>query len=84
MVRNPPCNAGDMDSIPGKGIKILHVSGQLSLGAATKPACSAACVPSWREAHRLQLNHGATEILRATTETPCHKINKYFLKRNQV
>ena len=28
VVKNPPCNAGDMGSIPGQGTKILHATGQ--------------------------------------------------------
>ena len=41
MVKNPPSNAGDADSIPGRGTKIPHAAGQLSPCAAiTKPACS--------------------------------------------
>ena len=30
MVKNLPCNAGDMGSIPGWGTKIPHPEGQLS------------------------------------------------------
>ena len=30
VVKNLPCNAGDMGSIPGVGTKISHVRGQLS------------------------------------------------------
>ena len=30
MVKNPPSNAGDVDSIPGQGPKIPHAVGQLS------------------------------------------------------
>ena len=26
VVKNPPCNAGDKGSIPGKGAKILHAA----------------------------------------------------------
>ena len=29
-VKNPPCNAGDVGSIPGQGIKIPQPVGQLS------------------------------------------------------
>ena len=36
MVKNPPSNAGDVGSIPGRGTKIPHTSGQLSLHATTK------------------------------------------------
>ena len=35
MVRNPPSKAGDAVSIPGRGTKIPHAVGQLSLGATT-------------------------------------------------
>ena len=31
MVKNPPSNMGDMDSIPGQRAKIPHAVGQLSL-----------------------------------------------------
>ena len=30
VVKNPPCNAGDTDSIPGGGTKIPHAAEQLS------------------------------------------------------
>ena len=30
MVKNPPCNAGDMGLNPGPGIKIPHAGEQLS------------------------------------------------------
>ena len=40
MVKISPCNAGDMDLIPGQGTKILHAVGQLSPCAAnTEPTC---------------------------------------------
>ena len=35
VVKNPPSNAGDVGSIPGRGTKIPHAAGQLSLCAAT-------------------------------------------------
>ena len=35
VVKNLPCNAGDMGSIPGRGTKISQAAGQLSLCAAT-------------------------------------------------
>ena len=31
VVKNPPCNAEDTDSIPGQGTKIPHSTEQLSL-----------------------------------------------------
>ena len=33
MVKNPPSNAGDAGSIPGRGTKISHAAGQLSSSA---------------------------------------------------
>ena len=35
MVKNPPSNSGYVGSIPGRGTKIPHAAGQLSLHAAT-------------------------------------------------
>ena len=35
MVKNPPSNAGDTGSIPGRGTKIPHAAGQLNLRATT-------------------------------------------------
>ena len=44
-VKNPPCNAGDASSIPGRGTKIPRAMKQLGPhAAATEAACSAACV----------------------------------------
>ena len=40
VVKNRPSNTGDVDSIPGSGTKIPHVTGQLSLHAITKTQCS--------------------------------------------
>ena len=61
VVKNPPSNAGDTGSIPGRGTKIPHATGQLSPCAATTelvhlnkrarllktkgPMCSGAHVP---------------------------------------
>ena len=40
VVKNPPSNAGDAGLIPGRGIKIPHAVGQLSLRATTtEPVC---------------------------------------------
>jgi hypothetical protein len=33
VVKNPPRNSGDADSIPGEGVKIPHAEEQLSLHA---------------------------------------------------
>ena len=42
VVKNPPSNAGDTGSIPGRGTKIPHAVGQLSLHAATTEPVAAA------------------------------------------
>ena len=40
MVKNLPCNAGDLGSIPGGGIKIPHAVGQLNACTeTTEPMC---------------------------------------------
>ena len=52
MVKNPPSNAGNMGSIPGRGTKIPHTSGQLSPHTTTvELAClnERACVPQTTE-----------------------------------
>ena len=41
VVKNPPCNAGDMSLIPGEGTKILHAAEKLSSLAATTEPCTA-------------------------------------------
>ena len=39
-VKNPPSNAGDTSSVPGRGTKVSHAEGQLSPGATTtEPSC---------------------------------------------
>ena len=35
VIKNPPYNAGEAGSIPGRGTKIPHAAGQLSLRATT-------------------------------------------------
>ena len=35
MVKNSPCNAGDKGSVPGRGTKIPHATGQLNLCSTT-------------------------------------------------
>ena len=35
VIRNLPCNAGDMGLIPGGAMKIPHATEQLNLGTAT-------------------------------------------------
>ena len=72
MVKNPPSNAGDHDSIPGQGTKRPHTAGQLSLRVITRilsPHASA------REAHvpQRKIPHAAMKITCATTKTDAAK-----------
>ena len=39
MVKNPPANGGDADSVPDQGTKIPHAKGQLNPSAAMKTQC---------------------------------------------
>ena len=65
MVNNPPSSTGDSGSIPGRGTKIPHASGQLSpCAATTEPVCSGARVPQLERSPR-----ATTKIPRATTKT---------------
>ena len=40
VVENPPCNAGDLGSIPGQGTKTPHALEQLNPHAVTKEPCA--------------------------------------------
>ena len=65
VVKNPPCNAGDVGSITGWGTKIPHAAGQLSPRTTTTE-------PSHSGAHAPQLEKSpcaTTKSLRATTKT---------------
>lgn len=39
MVKDPPCNAGDIDLTAGWGMKVPHAAEQLSTGDATTEVC---------------------------------------------
>ena len=55
VVKNPPCNAGDVGSIPGRRTKIPHAAGQLSLRATTtEPTCSGTCTPQLQSPRALE------------------------------
>ena len=47
MVKNPPCNAGDMGSIPGQGTKIPCATEQLNLWAKTRETAHQNEDPAW-------------------------------------
>ena len=72
VVKNPPSNAGDLGSIPGRGTKIPHAAGQLS-------PCNATTEPAHSEAHAPQIERSpcaTTKSLRAATKTRHSPINK--------
>ena len=51
MVKNPPSNAGDVGSIPGRGTRFPHAAGQLSPRATTTELVrlnKRACAPQLR------------------------------------
>jgi len=56
VVKNSPCNAGDVGSIPGQGTKIPHAKKQPSLS-------NAATEPSRSRAHGSQLEGPSATIL---------------------
>ena len=61
VVKNPPSNARDAGSIPGRGPRIPYAAGQLGPHALTEArVCSRACTP--------QLESLAPQLLRAALE----------------
>ena len=78
MVKNPPSNAGDMDSIHGLGAKIPHAAGQSCVpqlqsprATTTELACSGARAPQLERSL-----HAAMTIPCAATKTQRSQINK--------
>ena len=52
MVKNLPCNAGDVGLIPGRGTKIPHAAEQLSPCAVmTEPQLWHTCAPTRESMH---------------------------------
>ena len=85
MVKNLPCNAGNVSSIPGGGTKIPCVVEQLSpqaaatesVAATTEPALLGARVPQLETcAPQQKISHGAMKILCAASKTQHSQINK--------
>ena len=85
VVKNLPCNAGNVGSIPGGGPKIPCVVGQLNPQAAatestattTEPGLSGARVPQLKTcAPQRKISRDAMKILRAATKTQHSQINK--------
>ena len=64
VVKNSPCNAGDVGPIPCQRIKIPHAKEQLS-----PPASTRVRPPKWK------IMHDATKIPLAATKTQHSQIN---------
>ena len=72
MVKNPPSNTGDVGSIPGRGTKIPHATGELSpCAATTEPTRSGARMPQLERSPRT-----ATKSPCAAAKTRRSQINK--------
>ena len=74
VVKNWPCNAGNVDSIPGWATKSTHHSDWVH--ALWRP-----CATTRKSVHQRKILHDATKILSATTKTRCSQTNifKKFL-----
>ena len=90
MVKNLPYNAGDVGSVPGRGTKIPHAAGQLSLHTTTpelgvpqrEPACRKLRSPRAVEPARRDCRAHAPWSLRPTaTEPMCPGAHESQLER---
>ena len=72
-VKNLPRNARSMGSVPGRGTKVTHAWGQVSLqDAAAEPVCAT----RGRARHK-ETSHVTVKIQRATTEAPQSQTNTH-------
>ena len=71
VIKNPPCNAGDVGSIPGLGTKMPHAMGQLSPCAVTTELTTTLDRPC----NATRDLHDAMKIPCAATKTQCSQIN---------
>ena len=81
VVKSLPWNAQDVGSIPGREVKILHASGQLSPWATTTEPMShywrEACTPQGK-VRMLQLRPNTTKV------SDCWIINKYLFYLSEL
>ena len=71
VVKNLPCNAGDVGLNPSWGTRIPHVMEQLSPSSATtEPAPSEACVPQRKILHDTTKTHWCSKTTTTTTKKP--------------
>ena len=79
VVKNPPCNIGNVGLIHGLGTKILHAKQQLSPHAYHNHW---ACVPELESLWaKTKIPHDAVKTPSATTKTSMRQINKYRKKK---
>ena len=83
MVKNLPCNTGDLGSIPCRGTKISHAAEQLSL-------CATTTEPGHSGAHELNLEsprvtrkdlQDEMKILLTATKARCSQINNKIINK---
>ena len=86
MVKKPPCNTGDLGSIPGQETKIPHASEQLSLQATTaEPVCFGAGAPQPESPCAARQDpRDVTKIPCAATRTGCDQIRKKEKKTQEL
>ena len=77
VVKNPPCNARDVGSIPGQGTKIPYAMGRLSPGTTTTELV---CEPHLESSCASNDLHDAMKIPCATTQTQCRQTNTFLKK----
>ena len=79
VVKNLPCNAGDVGSIPGWGTRIPHVVEQLSLHAATREfdCCNERSLMMQQKFHMLQLRQINQSNKQTNKKNQCQKTNWY-------
>ena len=75
MVRDPPCNAGDVGSTPGQEIR-----SQMPQGATRNP--HAATHMQWRTCVHNKGLPDSMRILSATTHTRCSQIHELISLKN--
>ena len=73
MVKNLPCNAGDMSLIPGWGTKIPHTMEQLSLSATTGES-----VHCKERSHMTQLRSDTDKQIKNLTKERERRKGKYI------
>ena len=70
MIKNPPYNAGDVGSIPDRGTKIPHATGQLSPCATTTELGTSTREHKLQSPHTLEPAPQLERCLSAATKSP--------------